>query len=49
MRTWQKVFVAAGPVFILGLQAVYTVLLATPSASGWITRFPDAACRGACP
>jgi hypothetical integral membrane protein (TIGR02206 family) len=31
MRTWQKVFVIAGPVFILGLQALFTVLLATPS------------------
>jgi hypothetical integral membrane protein (TIGR02206 family) len=31
MRSWQKVFVAAGPVLILGLQAVFTVLLATPS------------------
>jgi len=31
MRTWQKVFVASGLVFILGLQTVYTFLLSTPS------------------
>jgi hypothetical protein len=31
MRTWQKVFLAAGLVLILGVQAVFTVLLSTPA------------------
>ena len=31
MRTWQKVFVGFGLIFMLGMQAVFTVLLSTPS------------------
>lgn len=40
-RTWRKLFVVAGPVLILGLQAVFTIILSTPSGIRMDRPLPD--------